>query len=266
VRLTTGGWIVHCIGIGLREAQQEIGPQLQSLAVANAAESRVRANAASGRIYPGGSLTVPDFGWQDSFNTNFFSAVRLTAALLPGMLERKSGAVVNISSGALTPPSGAMIHYSSAKAAMNAWSKTLATEAAPHAVRVNTVTPGNVVTHGADVVRADSTKVFGITLEIMTAAIPLRRMGVPQDLAEIVGFLVSDRAGWITGSNFICVRWTESNRINNHCGQTDSTLKARGFHYLADNRLLGDAIRGYLASLNSWVVGNSEAILSGLHE
>jgi NAD(P)-dependent dehydrogenase (short-subunit alcohol dehydrogenase family) len=71
-------------------------------------------NAASGRIYPGGSVTIPDSGWQDCFNTNFFSAVRLTAALLPGMLERKSGAIVNISSGAaLTPPSSAMIHYSS---------------------------------------------------------------------------------------------------------------------------------------------------------
>jgi NAD(P)-dependent dehydrogenase (short-subunit alcohol dehydrogenase family) len=96
-----------------------------------------------------------------------------------------------------------MIHYSSAKAAMNAWSKTLATEVAPHGVRVNTVTPGNVVTPGADVVRADFTKAFGITPEAVTAAIPLRRMGIPQDIAEIVGFLISDRAAWITGSNFI---------------------------------------------------------------
>ena len=161
-------------------------------------------NAASGRIYPGGSLTIPDSGWQDDFNTNFFSAVRLTAALLPGMLEHKSGSIINISSGAaLTPPSAAMIHYSSAKAAMNAWSKTLATEMAPHGVRVNTVTPGNVATPGADAVRADFTKAFGITTEAMTAAIPLRRMGIPQDIAELVGFLVSDRAGWITGSNFI---------------------------------------------------------------
>ena len=89
------------------------------------------------------------------------------------------------------------------EAAMNAWSKTLATEVAPHGVRVNTVTPGNVVTPGADVVRADFTKAFGITPEITTAAIPLGRMGVPQDIAEIVGFLVSYRAAWITGSNFI---------------------------------------------------------------
>src|SRR6202048_1042460 len=161
-------------------------------------------NAASGRIYPGGSLSIPDSGWQDDFNTNFFSAVRLTAALLPGMLERKSGAIVNISSGAaLTPPSGAMIHYSSAKAAMNAWSKTLATEVAPHGVRVNTVTPGNVVTPGADAVRADFTKAFGITSDAVAAAIPLHRMGKPEEIAEMVGFLVSDRAAWITGRNFL---------------------------------------------------------------
>jgi hypothetical protein len=49
-------------------------------------------NAASGRIYPGGSVTISDSGWQDCLNTNFFSAMRLTAALLPAMLERKSGA------------------------------------------------------------------------------------------------------------------------------------------------------------------------------
>src|SRR5258707_3832718 len=83
------------------------------------------------------------------------------------------------------------------------WSKTLAIEVAPHAVRVNTVTPGNVVTPGADVVRADFTKAFGITPEAMTAAIPLRRMGIPQDIAEVVGVLISDRAAWITGSSFI---------------------------------------------------------------
>jgi NAD(P)-dependent dehydrogenase (short-subunit alcohol dehydrogenase family) len=161
-------------------------------------------NAGSGQIYPGGSLTIPDAEWQAELNMNFLSAVRITAALLPGMLERKSGAIVNISSGAaLTPPSGAMIHYSSSKAALNAWGKTLATEMAPNGVRVNTVTPGNVVTPGADVVRADFTKAFGITSDAVAAAIPLHRMGKPQEIAEMVGFLVSDRAAWITGSNFI---------------------------------------------------------------
>jgi len=99
-------------------------------------------NAASGSHLSRWFTDDSRFRMAGRLNTNFFSAVRLTAALLPGMLERKSGAIVNISSlAALTPPSGAMIHYSSAKAAMNAWSKTLATEVAPHGVRVNTVTP-----------------------------------------------------------------------------------------------------------------------------
>ena len=178
-------------------------------------------NAASGRIYPGGSLTVPDSGWQDDFNTDFFSAVRLTAALLPGMLQRKSGAIVNISSGAaLTPPSGAMIHYSSAKVAMNAWSKTLATEMASHGVRVNTVTPGNVATPGADAVRADFTKAFGITTEVMTGAIPLRRMGIPQDIAEIVGFLIFGSRRLDHRQQLHRGRRTESFRMSSHRGQT----------------------------------------------
>ena len=86
---------------------------------------------------------------------------------------------------------------------MNAWSKTLATEVAPHGVRVNTVNPRQRRDAGADVVRAEFTKAFGVTPEIMTAAIPLGRMGIPEDIAESVGFLVSDRAAWITGSNFI---------------------------------------------------------------
>lgn len=70
-------------------------------------------------------------------------------------------------------------------------------------MRVNTVTPSNIVTPAADVVRADFTKAFGNTQGIMIAAIPLHRMGIPGDIAESVGFLASDRAAWITGSNFI---------------------------------------------------------------
>jgi NAD(P)-dependent dehydrogenase (short-subunit alcohol dehydrogenase family) len=68
---------------------------------------------------------------------------------------------------------------------------------------VSVWTPDNVVTPGAGVVRAEFTKAFGITPEAMTAAIPLAPNGVPQDLVEIVGFLISDRAAWIRGSNFI---------------------------------------------------------------
>jgi NAD(P)-dependent dehydrogenase (short-subunit alcohol dehydrogenase family) len=160
-------------------------------------------NAASGNVFTGGSLTIPDSEWLACLETCFLSAVRLTSALLPGMLERRSGSIVNISSGAALTPPAPLLHYSAAKAALISYGKGLATEMAPRGVRVNTVTPGNVVTPGADAVREEFTKAYGVTAEIVTSAIPLRRMGVPEDIAEIVGFLVSDRAAWTTGSNFI---------------------------------------------------------------
>jgi NAD(P)-dependent dehydrogenase (short-subunit alcohol dehydrogenase family) len=89
----------------------------------------------------------------------------------------------------------------SVKAAVNAWSETLATEVAPYGVRVNTVTPGNVVTLGADVVRSDFIKAFGITPLDDYRNSHCGRIGAPQDIAELVGFLISDRTAWITGSN-----------------------------------------------------------------
>jgi NAD(P)-dependent dehydrogenase (short-subunit alcohol dehydrogenase family) len=160
-------------------------------------------NAASGYVFTGGSLTIPDSEWLACLETNFLSAVRLTSALLPGMLERGRGSIVNISSVAALVAPGPLLHYSAAKAALISYGKGLATEMAPRGVRVNTVTPGNVVTPGADAVRAEFTKAHGVTAEMVSSAIPLRRMGVPEDIAEIVGFLVTDRAAWITGSNFI---------------------------------------------------------------
>jgi len=160
-------------------------------------------NAASGHAFTGGSLTIPDSEWLACLETCFLSAVRLTSALLPGMLERGSGSIVNISSAAALTPPAPVLHYSAAKAALISYGKGLATEMAPRGVRVNTVTPGNVVTPGADAVRGEFTKAYGVTAEMVSSAIPLRRMGVPEDIAEIVGFLVSDRAAWITGSNFI---------------------------------------------------------------
>ncbi len=160
-------------------------------------------NAGATRSFPAGSLTIEDAEWQDALDTNYLSAVRLTAALLPGMLERGSGAVVNISSMAAIVPVAPLLHYGAAKAALITYTKGLATELAPRGVRVNTVSPGNVESPGADAIRHDLTQAMGIDPSALIAGIPLGRSGVPADIAEIVGFLVSDRASWITGSNFV---------------------------------------------------------------
>jgi NAD(P)-dependent dehydrogenase (short-subunit alcohol dehydrogenase family) len=160
-------------------------------------------NAGAARPYTGGSLTIKDEEWQDALNANYLSSVRLTAALLPGMLERKSGVIVNISSVVALTPIPPLLHYAAAKAALITYSKGLAAELAPRGVRVNTVTPGNVQSPGADAIRSSIASDMGIHPDALTADIPLGRSGVPADIAEIVGFLVSDRAAWITGSNFI---------------------------------------------------------------
>jgi NAD(P)-dependent dehydrogenase (short-subunit alcohol dehydrogenase family) len=160
-------------------------------------------NAGASRAYPGGSLTIEDSEWQDALDANYLSSVRLTAALLPGMIERKSGAIVNISSVAAITPMGPLLHYGAAKAALMSYTKGLATELAPHGIRVNLVTPGNVTSPGADAIRSTIGAAFGIDPAAMAASVPLGRNGVPTDISEIVGFLVSERAAWITGSELI---------------------------------------------------------------
>jgi NAD(P)-dependent dehydrogenase (short-subunit alcohol dehydrogenase family) len=161
-------------------------------------------NAAAGRPHLGGVGSIPDEEWLDSLNFNFLSAVRLTGALLPALIEQgEGGAIVNVSTNAalLAPPP--LAHYAAAKAALNAYTKSLATELAPKGIRVNTVTPGNVLTPGGDAVRQTFADAMGIALTDTTAHVPLGRPGDPRDLAETIAFLASDRAQWITGTDHI---------------------------------------------------------------
>jgi len=109
--------------------------------------------------------------------------------------------IVNISSGAAIVPAPPMAHYSAAKAALNAYGKALAHELAPAGIRVATVSPGNVFSPGADVVRQDLADARGLPLEATTAHIPLGRVGDPRDVAEAVAYLASNRAQWVTGVN-----------------------------------------------------------------
>ncbi len=160
-------------------------------------------NAGAARAWPKGTLTIEDEGWVDALSANYLLAVRLSAALLPGMIARNSGVIVNISTVAALIPVPTLAHYGAAKAALNAYSKSLAAEVAPHGVRVNLVVPGNVTTPGADKIRGDFATAFGVEASALTANIPLGRVGAPTDVAAMVGFLVSDRAAWITGTSFV---------------------------------------------------------------
>jgi NAD(P)-dependent dehydrogenase (short-subunit alcohol dehydrogenase family) len=159
-------------------------------------------NAASSQAHPKGAASIPDEEWQSALNTSYLSAVWVTSRLLPALLDGK-GAIVNISSAVTLDVVPALAHYAGAKAALEKYSQTLAAELAPQGVRLNVVIPGNVATPGADKIRQDLADAAGIPVEAITAGTPLGRGGIPTDIAEAVGFLVSDQAQWITGTQLL---------------------------------------------------------------
>lgn len=149
------------------------------------------------------AMALEDSDWTASIDLNLLAAIRLNDALLPGMLAQKSGVIVNISSMVTRIPSGPMLHYAAAKAALDTYAKGLAGELAPQGIRVLTVSPGIVSTPGGDNSRREIAKAFGIDEAAMTATIPLGRVGESVEVAELVGFLVSDKAAWMTGTDVI---------------------------------------------------------------
>jgi NAD(P)-dependent dehydrogenase (short-subunit alcohol dehydrogenase family) len=156
-------------------------------------------NAGGARVFGAGTLATPDAEWQDSLDTNFLSAVRLTDALAPAMLERGSGDIINISSSAIRSRPAGFLHYAAAKAALESYSLGLAGELARKGVRVNVISPGSVTSPGADAARLELSAAFGITPADLEAQIPLGRPGVPRDIADAVLYLASDWSSWTTG-------------------------------------------------------------------
>jgi NAD(P)-dependent dehydrogenase (short-subunit alcohol dehydrogenase family) len=143
------------------------------------------------------ALAIPDEEWQDALEKNLLSSVRLDALLAPGMRERRSGVIVHVSTAAVVPPVPPFLHYQAAKVALESYSRGLAAELAPFGVRVNAVSPGRTATPGGE-----ATREYWERLGMGPGAVgtpPLGRDGRPEDIADAVLFLVSDRASWLTG-------------------------------------------------------------------
>ncbi|WP_328609152.1 SDR family oxidoreductase [Amycolatopsis sp. NBC_00345] len=159
-------------------------------------------NAGDGRPFPS-VLEIGDDAWQASLDINFLAAVRLNAALVPSMVAQGAGVIVNLSSMITNAPMGPLLHYAAAKSALETYGKGLANDLAPRGIRVVTVAPGNVASPGSDVVRREMTEHLGLEESAFDVAVPLGRVGQPADIAEAIGFLVSDRASWITGTRLM---------------------------------------------------------------
>lgn len=142
--------------------------------------------------------TTEEF-WDRILDLNFKGALRVCHAVVPGMIERGFGRVVNIGSDAGRVGSSLEAVYSGAKGGIIAFSKTLAREVATSGVTVNTVCPGPTDTPAlrkfANASGDDADKVIAG----MARAVPMRRLGSPDDVGPAVAFLASDAAGFITG-------------------------------------------------------------------
>jgi NAD(P)-dependent dehydrogenase (short-subunit alcohol dehydrogenase family) len=134
---------------------------------------------------------------------NYLASVRLDSLLTPGMRERRSGVIVHVSSAAVPTPVAPFLHYTAAKAALENYSRGLASELAPYGVRVNTVTPGRTATPGGEATREKWARLEPAPGPAANNTTPLGRDGQPDDIAHAVLFLVSERASWLTGSNLV---------------------------------------------------------------
>ncbi len=168
-------------------------------------------HVAGGSQAPAGGFAVLDEAeWERELSLNLLSAVRLDRVILPGMVSQGAGSVVHVSSLQWKRPHESSPAYGPAKAALRSYSKGLATEFGPRGIRVNTVTPGYIATPQAEARITQLMTDSGTSRPQAEAAlldaiggVPLGRPGTAAEVGQLVAFLVSDAASYLTGAEFI---------------------------------------------------------------
>lgn len=154
-----------------------------------------------GGTFGGNFLDATDDDWLKTFELNVLSAVRVVRAAVPHLAKVGGGSVVIIASISGSRP-GPRAQYGAAKAAEILWAKSLARELAPQRIRVNTVSPGSIRFEGGSWERRSQTHPTLIA-DFVTREFPWGRMGTLAEVADVVTFLSSPRAGWVNGTDTI---------------------------------------------------------------
>ncbi len=159
---------------------------------------------------PGGALVLTDDDWVHALNWNLLAAIRLDRGILPLMVEKGSGVILHFTSiQSRLPLYETTLAYAAAKAALTNYSKGLSNEFSPCGIRINTLSPGFIQTSAADAlidrIATETGSRESALQQLMNSlgGIPIGRPGLPEEVAELVAFLVSDRAASITGSEYV---------------------------------------------------------------
>ncbi|HEY0118956.1 MAG TPA: SDR family oxidoreductase [Cellulomonas sp.] len=169
-------------------------------------------HVAGGSASPsGGHAAMTDADWDAELTLNLLAAVRVDRALSPMLREGGRGAIVHIGSiqSRLLLYDGTL-GYAAAKAALRSYSKGLANELGPQGIRVNTVSPGGIRGPGADDLARRTARAHGVDetegwaiLLASLGGVPAGRFARPEEIAEVVGFLVSDAGAFVMGADIV---------------------------------------------------------------
>lgn len=202
---------------GLEFVQADLATAEGGQALAKAALERmggvdIVAHVVGGSDAPGGGfLALTDDHWLAELNLNLMAAVRLDRLLAPQMIERRAGAIVHVTSiQSILPLPESTTGYAAAKAALRTYSKSISKELGPKGVRVNTVSPGWIMTESSVDLLKRLQAANGGTLDearrvVLDAlgGIPIGRAAEPSEVADLIAYVASDRAAAIHGAELI---------------------------------------------------------------